>query len=72
MTTSELSPWPLVTRGDQEHPVQTLQYLLRARRHIVVVDGETSARRLRQQSRPINDEGDSSLTESSDLSPGVP
>jgi peptidoglycan hydrolase-like protein with peptidoglycan-binding domain len=39
MTTS-LSPWPLVRRGDQEHPVQTLQYLLRARRRVVVVDGD--------------------------------
>jgi peptidoglycan hydrolase-like protein with peptidoglycan-binding domain len=29
----------LVRRGDQEHPVRTLQYLLRARGHTVVVDG---------------------------------
>jgi peptidoglycan hydrolase-like protein with peptidoglycan-binding domain len=35
----QLSPWPLVRRGDQEHPVRTLQYLLRARGHTVVVDG---------------------------------
>jgi peptidoglycan hydrolase-like protein with peptidoglycan-binding domain len=28
-----------VRRGDQEHPVRTLQYLLRARGHTVVVDG---------------------------------
>jgi hypothetical protein len=31
MTTATISPWPLVRQGDQEHPVQTLQYLLWAR-----------------------------------------
>jgi murein L,D-transpeptidase YcbB/YkuD len=35
----EISPFPLVRRGDQEHPVRTLQYLLRARGHTVDVDG---------------------------------
>ena len=39
MTTAAISPWPLVRQGDQEHPVQTLQYLLRARGHTVAVDG---------------------------------
>ena len=39
MTTPTISPWPLVRQGDQEHPVQTLQYLLRARGHTVTVDG---------------------------------
>jgi peptidoglycan hydrolase-like protein with peptidoglycan-binding domain len=34
-----LSPWPLVRQGDQDHPVRTLQYLLRARGHTVTVDG---------------------------------
>jgi peptidoglycan hydrolase-like protein with peptidoglycan-binding domain len=34
-----VSPWPLVRQGDQQHPVQTLQYLLRARGHPVAVDG---------------------------------
>ena len=34
-----VSPWPLVKKGDQQHPVQTLQYLLRARGHQVTVDG---------------------------------
>jgi peptidoglycan hydrolase-like protein with peptidoglycan-binding domain len=34
-----LSPWPLVREGDRDHPVRTLQYLLRARGHTVVVDG---------------------------------
>ena len=39
MTTDTISPWPLVRKGDQEHPVKTLQYLLRARGHTVTVDG---------------------------------
>ena len=34
-----LSPWPLVSRGAQNHPVKTLQYLLCARGHRVTVDG---------------------------------
>ena len=39
MTTATISPWPLVRQGDQQHPVQTLQYLLRARGHNLTVDG---------------------------------
>lgn len=39
MTTGTISPWPLIRQGDKEHPVQSLQYLLRARGHSVVVDG---------------------------------
>jgi len=41
MTTpsTAVSPWPLVRKGDQEHPVKTLQHLLRARGHSVAVDG---------------------------------
>ena len=34
-----LSPWPLVRQGDHDHPVRTLQDLLRARGHTVTVDG---------------------------------
>jgi peptidoglycan hydrolase-like protein with peptidoglycan-binding domain len=34
-----ISPWPLVRRGDQQHPVKTLQYLLRGRGHNLTVDG---------------------------------
>ena len=34
-----LSPWPLVRQGDRDHPVRTLQWLLRARGHSVDVDG---------------------------------
>jgi len=41
MTTAAavISPWPLVRQGDQHHPVETLQYLLRARGHNLAVDG---------------------------------
>lgn len=39
MTTGTISPWRLVRKGDQQHPVKTLQYLLRARGHNVTVDG---------------------------------
>jgi peptidoglycan hydrolase-like protein with peptidoglycan-binding domain len=39
MTTAAISPWPLVRKGDQHHPVETLQHLLRARSHNVTVDG---------------------------------
>jgi peptidoglycan hydrolase-like protein with peptidoglycan-binding domain len=39
MTTGTISPFPLVRQGDQQHPVKTLQYLLRGRGHTVAVDG---------------------------------
>src|ERR1700753_3710225 len=39
MKTATISQWPLIRKGDQQHPVQTLQYLLRARGHAVTVDG---------------------------------
>jgi peptidoglycan hydrolase-like protein with peptidoglycan-binding domain len=35
-----ISPWPVVKNGANGHPVKTLQHLLRARGHNVVVDGE--------------------------------
>jgi peptidoglycan hydrolase-like protein with peptidoglycan-binding domain len=38
-TAAAISPWPLVRQGNQDHPVKTLQYLLRARGHNVAVDG---------------------------------
>ena len=38
-----LSPWPLVRRGSKQHPVPSLQYLLRARGHSVTVDGDFGA-----------------------------
>nr|WP_296073266.1 peptidoglycan-binding protein [uncultured Actinoplanes sp.] len=34
-----LSPWPEIRQGTKEHPVMTLQHLLRARGHAVAVDG---------------------------------
>jgi peptidoglycan hydrolase-like protein with peptidoglycan-binding domain len=34
-----IAPWPLVRQGDRDHPVRTLQHLLRARGHSVAVDG---------------------------------
>jgi Putative peptidoglycan binding domain len=37
-TATTISPWPLVRQGDLQHPVQTLQYLLRARGHNLTVD----------------------------------
>jgi len=37
VTTSTISPWPLVRNGDQEHPVKTLQYLLRAQGRVINV-----------------------------------
>jgi peptidoglycan hydrolase-like protein with peptidoglycan-binding domain len=36
---SQISPWPLVRRGDRDHPVRTLQHLLRAHSQSVAVDG---------------------------------
>ena len=38
-TAATISPWPLVRRGDQQHPVKTLQYLLRGRGRNLTVDG---------------------------------
>ena len=34
-----IQPFPLVRSGARDHPVRTLQYLLRARNHPVTVDG---------------------------------
>lgn len=57
-----VSPWPLVRQGDQQHPVQTLQYLLRARGHPVEVDGifgpnTDSAVRAFQQQKNLSVDG---------------
>lgn len=38
-TATQIQPWPLVRRGNEQHPVQTLQYLLRAHGHTLAVDG---------------------------------
>lgn len=34
-----ISDWPILKSGDKDHPVKTLQHLLRARGHTVAVDG---------------------------------
>ena len=39
MGVNEILPWPLVGPGDQDHPVQTVQHLLRARGQHIAVDG---------------------------------
>jgi peptidoglycan hydrolase-like protein with peptidoglycan-binding domain len=39
MTTTTISPWPLVRQRAQGYPVPSLQYLLGARGHSVAVDG---------------------------------
>ena len=36
---SDISPWPVIRSGHRDHPVQTLQHLLRARGQGVAVDG---------------------------------
>jgi peptidoglycan hydrolase-like protein with peptidoglycan-binding domain len=38
--TESIQPWPVVGQGHPEHPVRTLQHLLRARGHQVTVDGD--------------------------------
>jgi peptidoglycan hydrolase-like protein with peptidoglycan-binding domain len=37
--TTNIQPFPLVRQGDRDHPVKTLQHLLRQRSQNVVVDG---------------------------------
>jgi peptidoglycan hydrolase-like protein with peptidoglycan-binding domain len=34
-----IQPFPLVKEGDKNHPVETLQYLLRSHGNLVIVDG---------------------------------
>jgi peptidoglycan hydrolase-like protein with peptidoglycan-binding domain len=36
---SAILPWPVVRHGAREHPVKTLQHLLRAHGHSLAVDG---------------------------------
>ena len=40
MASGTISPWPLTKQGDKQHPVQTLQYLLRARGASLSADGD--------------------------------
>ncbi len=39
MTADPIQPWPLVRKGDDAHPVRTLQHLLRAQKQKIDVDG---------------------------------
>ena len=41
---SAILPWPVVRRGARDHPVRTLQRLLRAHNHSVAVDGVFAVR----------------------------
>jgi peptidoglycan hydrolase-like protein with peptidoglycan-binding domain len=43
MGTDPIQPWPLTKKGDVEHPVRTLQHLLRAQKQTVAVDGQFGA-----------------------------
>jgi peptidoglycan hydrolase-like protein with peptidoglycan-binding domain len=38
-STTQIQPWPHVRRGDSEHPVRTLQHLLRAHGSDIAADG---------------------------------
>lgn len=64
MTTSAtISPFPIVSEGDRNHPVPTLQYLLRERGHTIDVDGifgpaTDAAVRAFQQSKNLTVDGD--------------
>ena len=37
--TTQIQPWPVLKKGTQQHPTQTLQYLLRQHDHPLTVDG---------------------------------
>lgn len=56
-----IQPFPLLEEGDKNHPVQTLQYLLRAHGHTVSVDGifgprtETAVRAFQQSKHLLVD-----------------
>jgi peptidoglycan hydrolase-like protein with peptidoglycan-binding domain len=43
MSTDPIQPWPLTKKGDVEHPVRTLQHLLRAQHQTLAVDGQFGA-----------------------------
>jgi len=42
--TDPILPWPPAKKGDNAHPVRTLQWLLRAQKHPVTVDGTFGAK----------------------------
>jgi len=61
-TAVTISPFPLTNKGEEGHPVQTLQHLLRARGHSVAVDGDfgpltEAAVRAFQQSKGLTVDG---------------
>ena len=37
---TQIQPWPHVRRGDHEHPVRTMQHLLRAHGSDIAADGD--------------------------------
>ena len=60
---ARIQPWPIVQQGDREHPVRTLQHLLRARGRTVVVDGvfgpkTDAAVRAFQKDQKLTQDGD--------------
>ncbi|HST85569.1 MAG TPA: peptidoglycan-binding protein [Kineosporiaceae bacterium] len=61
--TDLIQPWPIVQEGDREHPVRTLQHLLRARGKTVTVDGifgpkTATAVRAFQKDKKLTQDGD--------------
>ena len=57
-----IAPWPVVREGNSNHPVHSLQWLLRLHGHTVTVDGEfgprtTAAVRAFQQEKGITVDG---------------
>jgi peptidoglycan hydrolase-like protein with peptidoglycan-binding domain len=44
MISMPIAPWPVTAQGQSNHPVQSLQWLLRFRGHPVTVDGDFGAR----------------------------
>jgi peptidoglycan hydrolase-like protein with peptidoglycan-binding domain len=62
-TNATISPFPVVRQGDRDHPVKTLQYLLRERGQGVDVDGifgpqTDAAVRAFQQQKNLTVDGD--------------
>jgi peptidoglycan hydrolase-like protein with peptidoglycan-binding domain len=58
-----IAPWPVTVEGQSNHPVQSLQWLLRFRGHTVTVDGVFGAKtagavRAFQQQKGLTVDGD--------------